>query len=426
VTIGTGTSSHDNVYHNFALLHADGTFSGRVREATGDASGIAVELERCETYVAAAAEDDPDTPEDETVERCRGEDWGPQRDDASRAGNWDFPSLREGYYVVNVAAVNHRRAKWDAAGINDDAADCGPGSSMPEGSTAETCDQYRTVRAINDLRGKRAFNPGGQTFFVYNSSLRDADVMATLSVKGVTTPKKNPVAADHVELATYTAGTQDGSGMNDGDVSITGTVTWRAASVAVRATVSPGASYVVRAPGVTTSGAAGAATTYTPSRTGARVPLPYDGTTRGTPGEAVETTITVAVTGENGYNDHEYTFAVSRAAPQDNELATADFTPNPSDGDGSTGTPFRFETASASDNSMRITINREHLGDDLDWYCAQTVEVVGQTGFDTESDACADETYTLTAGTTGTTYEVKMTSEDNVTTSYWINVRRAT
>ena len=422
VVVGTGASAVSNVFHNFALLHADGTFSGRVREASGDASGIAVELERCETYVAATDDGQGTT----TPEECRGEDWGPQRDDASRAGNWDFPSLREGYYVVNVAAVNHRRAKWDADGINDDAADCGPGSDMPEGSSAANCDQYRTVRAISDLRGKRGFNPGGQSFYVYNSSLRDADEMTTLSVKGVTTPKKNPVAADHVELATYTAAAQDASGMNETDVTITGTVTWRAASVAVRATVSPGASYVVRAPGVTTSGAAGAATTYTPSRTGARVPLPYDGTTRGTPGEAVETTITVAVTGENGYNDHEYTFAVSRAAPQDNELATADFTPNPTGGDGLSGTPFLFATVGPTDNSMRITINREHLGDDLDWYCAQTVEVVGQTGFDTESDACADETYTLTAGPNGTTYEVKMTSEDTVTTSYWINVRRGT
>ena len=87
-------------FHNFALLHKDGDFSGRVREARGEPQGIAAELRRCETYVVA-------------TETCREEtDFDAQTDNASSSGRWSFGSLREGWYAVNIAAATYNRAKW--------------------------------------------------------------------------------------------------------------------------------------------------------------------------------------------------------------------------------------------------------------------------------------------------------------------------
>ena len=94
-------------FRNFVLLHEDGEFSGRVVEARGEPEGIAVELRRCETFDG---------------EDCREETaFDEQTTDAGGNGRWDFPSLREGNYVVNIAATTYNRAKWGANGIDDDA-----------------------------------------------------------------------------------------------------------------------------------------------------------------------------------------------------------------------------------------------------------------------------------------------------------------
>ena len=49
---------------NFALLHGDGTVTGRVREAAGNHEGITIELARCEVYTAAGVD-----PDNESIER---------------------------------------------------------------------------------------------------------------------------------------------------------------------------------------------------------------------------------------------------------------------------------------------------------------------------------------------------------------------
>ena len=90
--VGTADTDHADfsatfTYYNFALLHGDGEFSGRVFEARGEPGGIAVELRRCETYTP----DDATTDEDE--ERCREDtDFGAQTENAGSSGRWDFPA----------------------------------------------------------------------------------------------------------------------------------------------------------------------------------------------------------------------------------------------------------------------------------------------------------------------------------------------
>ena len=52
-------------------------------------------------------------------------DHAAQTENAGSSGRWDFPSLREGYYVVNVAATTYSQARFDDDGmIDDDAPDC--------------------------------------------------------------------------------------------------------------------------------------------------------------------------------------------------------------------------------------------------------------------------------------------------------------
>ena len=98
-------------FYNFALLHGDGEFSGRVFEARKEPGGIAVELRRCETYTAEV----PGDGEDATDESCREDkDYGAESEDAGSTGRWDFANLREGYYVANIAATTYNRAKWGA------------------------------------------------------------------------------------------------------------------------------------------------------------------------------------------------------------------------------------------------------------------------------------------------------------------------
>ena len=131
----TATTSETFKFENFALLHMDGEYLGRVYEARNDAGDIAVELRRCETYT----DDDNDDGTTGDI-RCREEtDFDAQTENTSSRGTWTFDGLREGFYAVNVAATNYRQAKWDSDGIDDDAANC-------TGSTGDSPHRRRRVR----------------------------------------------------------------------------------------------------------------------------------------------------------------------------------------------------------------------------------------------------------------------------------------
>ena len=311
---GTTTT---NRYNNFALLHADGTFSGRVVEARDDAGDVRVELRRCLTYTPDNA-----TTTDVDEELCVEEvDYRPEGGFTTAAGNWEFSNLREGIYSVNADATGYLRAKRTAAGkIDDDAANCGPNSDKPGASTAATCDQYRTVAVIDSLKGQRAFNPGGQTFYVYSGSMSSLDVMTNLSIKGITA-----VGGDSTEMVTASdtaalkAHTQDdATGAFAMPVTNAAPVTYKAAAIVVKATVSSGAEYVV------TRGTK----VYKPTKTGgARVPLlatatPAAGGADVSAETVIQNALSVVVTAQNGYHDYGHTFTATRTNPAGNNLAS--------------------------------------------------------------------------------------------------------
>ena len=315
----------DFVFFNFALLHGDGEFSGRVREARGDPEGIAVELRRCE---------ETELDDDDDAESCTEElAFDAQTDNAGKTGLWSFPSLREGYYVANIAATTYNRAKWrfDAsrrAIIDDDAPNC-MGTATP---VEANCDGIRTTDLYGLLQGDDAFNRGGATFYVYNRTLSDADELTKLVVIG--DPDADSVGTDithgngsasneviaipDTRTGPMTALTQTRE--NPREVIFEGgVVEVKMGTTGTR--VSPGAAYTVRS--YTTD------PTRKASHSDGKVQLDVEPTGElGKPGAAIPTTIEIEVEAANGYDDHAYTFMVQREAPVDNNLTFIAANPN--------------------------------------------------------------------------------------------------
>ena len=302
-TVGTGAAAESFTYYNFALLHGDGEFSGRVFEARGDPGGIAVELRRCETYTP----DDATTDDDE--ERCREDtDFGAQTEDADSKGRWDFPSLREGYYVANIAATTYNRAKWNDDGIDDDAMDCEGGDE--DATEDATCDDARTVDKYGMLEGNRAFNRGGVTYYVYNRTLDEDDGAgeADIAIEGET-----DVDDGEVDLPELTDITEGGTGEVDD------AITWASKTITITPDIPARATFTakVMAGGKTISTGSGedgddVTLTLAANKTDAD-----DGSV---PADALENTVEFKVIAENGYHDLDYSFTVSRLNPVDANL----------------------------------------------------------------------------------------------------------
>ena len=303
-TVGTGAAAETFTYYNFALLHGDGEFSGRVFEARGEPGGIAVELRRCETYTAADGAD--------VEESCREDkDFGAQTEDADSKGRWDFPSLREGYYVANIAATTYNRAKWSDDGIDDDAMDCEGGDEADDG-----CDQVRTTDMYGMLEGHRAFNRGGVSYYVYNRTLDEDTETTNIVVTGTTN-----VDVGDDELATLTPITDvAGTGV------VNNNITWASKSITIEPTMGINSSRATFTARVTTGDVAPFKTISTGSGdAGDDVTLTLaanetDADDGSVPGEALVSTVRLTVTAENGYDDIEYSFTVSRANPVDAKL----------------------------------------------------------------------------------------------------------
>ena len=220
-TVGTGAAAETFTYYNFALLHGDGEFSGRVFEARGEPAGIAVELRRCETYTAEGV----DANDAAVEESCREDrNFGAQTEDADSRGRWDFPSLREGYYVANIAATTYNRAKWNDDGIDDDA--MGPAKAGTKNATADDgCDDVRTVDKYGMLEGNRAFNRGG--VYVTTSYNRTLDNDATEEGAEIEVEGTLDVDAGEVTLTTLDISAGDGTG------SVDDAVTWATRSITI-------------------------------------------------------------------------------------------------------------------------------------------------------------------------------------------------
>ena len=414
-------------FHNFALLHGDGDFSGRVIEARGESEGIALDLNRCETFTVVDAGADPPVVEDcDRVETT----FDRQIEDVDSRGRWEFTSLREGYYVTNIAGSSHNRAKWDADGIDDDAANC-------EGGTVEDidCHDDRTDDMFGMLEGKRAFNRGGATFYVYNDRL-DPDAVATaIELKGTL-----DIDDGEVDLPAPTS--LENAGTNTGQ----STITWASKSITITPDISSRATFEAT---VTTGDAnASPSTLKTISRASGEagdkdvsLTLAANATSAATGAvaatDALENTVNMRIVAENGYHDTEFSFVVSRANPADAQLSAMQFGLTRTEADGASG--FTFAEA---DDEQTVNVPEESPvgGTTMSLFIRVSGKAL-QEGIEvrhngTVLDALSPRTdqgalthdYRITIPNTGDlqghVVDVTVTSEDGVDFNYEMSLRR--
>ena len=286
VSNATGTVKADLV--NFALLYTDGSMSGRVREAASVPGNITIELARCDTYASGdrcATYDRVDFPTDRTQTLA--------------SGFWEFEDLTEGYYEVNVGDVGFKPANINATTlkIDDDEVD-------------NPADEERTrlVKGERDLAS-------GNNFYIYDGGKDDDDGLASLVVMGTQNVDIGEVALNGVAVpSAQGAGGSDAMGSIDA-------ITWASESITVIPTIAAGATYTVTIPGTTAAPMVVGRGTGASTDDGVEFKLPDYGTGHAMEGTDRETMVTVTVTAANGYNDHEYSFDVSLAAPAGDELA---------------------------------------------------------------------------------------------------------
>ena len=189
--------------------------------------------------------------------------------------------------------------------------------------------------------------------------------------------------------------------------------------------------------------------------------LDYNGTGSRDSTKVRENTLTVTVTAENGYDDHEYSLKVGRAAPsgrykestdikvlKDKRTDTDSTVTAKGDGPGtSIGKAWALETASSGKSIVNVRIDLDALGDpetlggdpeEDNTYCAQTVVKVNEYNDTTtiealnppdednyEDDICRNTRYRLIAARYGTLYELHLMSEDGMPETYYLEANRA-
>jgi hypothetical protein len=380
---GTSSTADDEsgILYNFALVYTDGQLTGVVNNMSGSNAGIDIELES----------------------PIPGQWIGPVVTGPS--GAFEVNSLWEG---IDYSAVI--QDKWwtptclNAAGYPDD--DAVDGNGM--------CNSEARTTLMAGIEGENDHENLG-TLHVYDNRLSDVVGLATLSVKGIT-----EIGGYAVEMVSGAIPAAGPGASTDISSNVTGTTTYRDNTVTVVATGPAGAGVTLSANGQATD---------------ATVDLRHNATGSASAGDARANDITVMVEAANGYNDHEYTFQVSRAAPAGNMLAGADImgSGTPVSGDGSNETPFKATTESTTDADVTLTFNLAMKGAGDDEYCAQSVSVKLRNAAndidaanDTDNDVCSGEQYALSAGASsvGNFYEVTITSEDDVEETYLLNVTK--
>ena len=366
VSNSTGTVSADFV--NFALLYADGTISGRVREASGNPGNITIELIRCKTY------------EDGECANYDRTNFPTQTTETKSNGTWEFNDLLEGWYEIYVGEAGYLAANVNGGQIDDDAS-----TESPEMLTG-------LVKGKRDLKA-------GRNFYVYDNGLDDDDDLGSdgVVIKGTTDPEEDPVE------------------LSDDDV-----ITWASKNVTVTPDIDNDASFAVRT-------ASRGTRPWPQSKGVATVEPDYNKTGSDDEGMVKATVITVSVTAENGYNDTDYTRTVYRAAPVGNDLAAGDFTVEAPSGATvratSAGGVDAFTVNVANDvDELTFTVDLEDIE-------KQSVAVeMGGTSVDASDRKRGDRDnevrfeVDLDAG--ANTIEVTVTSEDDVDQAYQLVVRR--
>ena len=390
VTVSNARGTVSASFVNFALLYVDGSISGRVREASGSPGNITVELIRCETYDAGDAECD-------TYDR---DNFPTQTRETASNGTWEFDDLLEGWYEVYVGEAGYLAADIDADyRIDDDG-----GMESPEMHTGL-------------LKGRRDL-ASGNNFYVYDNGLDDDDDLGDIEVEGTTDPDEDPE-----DLAATAAIAAQGANMATAITGVSSTpITFGSESVTVEPDVHRDATFKV------TTGAGTTLKSWPISSSGvATVDLDWNKT--GTDGEGMgpkETEITVSVTAENGYDDHDYSFSAFRMDPVGNDLMASDFMVEE---------PSGAEIMSAFGQIDQFTVNVAEDADELTFTVEledieKQVLMVSMDGDEVmpsnrkRADRADEQRYEVELDDGANTIELMVTSEDEIERSYQLVVRR--
>ncbi len=372
-----GTNPVTATLQNFALVYKTSNVSGNVNDVSSNSSGIIVETAICRTYTPG--NDGPDGVADTGDDVAANCNW--QREDVmdtrtANGGDYDFNGLLEGYYAVWYTGGGLAPAMLDAMGKPDD-----------DGTVASPSSHISSVMGWNQYSTDNDFH-------VYNTQAGTADELTSLVVK------EFQADGDSVDLGAdlSSIAAQAGTG-TDAVTLTTTTIEYASGGVTVRTKQSTGAS-------------ARASIDDDDFSVGS---LPFNKTGTADAGTPIATTITVTVTAANGYNDHEYTFAVTRSVPANNTPTSVT-----ADGGGVTwgGGTFHDQTIAADAANADIVVDLEE---------GQMVEVlVGGNAVEGKAGTTDDTIHTFSVATAvgQTVVTVKVTSEDGVAASMVVNFRR--
>ena len=379
---------------NFALVYTDGELSGGVSNVSGGEEDIDLRIYR-------------------------------ERDDrltevtTDNLGRFETGELTEGSYRIEIEDARFAApCLTSATGTPDDDA--------PDDDADGECDHVAVLEIDADLRGRQA-HANLDILHVYDTKLFADDSFGDLP--GIKARMQGRYSRTYNDTVTWTPDwTREQDTEETRSTTLAGTTSWASKSVTFSfpedGSIPAGAGVVV-----------GKDTTVCADHT---CELDYNKT--GTLGHSPkETTLTVMVTAENGYNDHIYSVVIARANPVDNELASdrvrrhdGDSTYTNANGYGTLDEPYTLQTDSAAVSSLTLHVNLKHLGVlDLNAACAQSLIVKDnpndeelEADADARDDICANERYTLNVAEDGSRYTLHVFSEDGVEKVHHLAVSR--
>ena len=390
VTVSNTRGTVSASFVNFALLYVDGSISGRVREPSGSHGNITVELIRCDTYDA----------DDEECGRYDRDNFPTQTTETKSNGTWEFDDILEGWYEIYVGEAGYLAADID----DDDVIDDDGGNESPEMHTGL-------------LKGKRDL-ASSNNFYVYDNGLDDDDDMEEIEVEGTTDPDEDPedlaasanIGAQGARMATAITGVRSTP------------ITFGSKSVSVEPDIHRDATFTA------TTGAGKTLKSWPVSRGVATVGLDWDKTgSKDDKGAATKATeITVTVTAENGYDDHDYTFSASRMNPVGFDLLASDFVVE---------APAGSDVVAAFGQIDQFTVNVAEKADELTFTVEledieKQVLMVSMGGDEVEpsnrkrADRADEQRYEVELDDGATIIDLMVTSEDDEEQSYQLIVRR--
>ena len=357
---------------NFALVYTDNNVSGSVTNLSGSDDGdITVELAHCEAY--------------STSDGC---EWGNiVKMETNSKGSYEFSDLMEGYYEVWFTGGGLAAANVDDKGKPDDDGDT-------SGATSHTA----------SVMGRDDYSTGNN-FIIYSKRAGTADILTSLVVMEVDADGEETDHADGVAIPSQSSDGQDAVDLGGPEID------WASLGVAIETKRSSGASVSV---GLTKAVSGHSASD-----------LPFNVTGSGE-NQSLATEITVTVTAANGYNDHDYSFSVSRANPVGNSLAAGDF---------DVEDPADARVAHAFGRVDRFTVNVAEAATDMTFTVTlediDKQDLVVELGGKEQDPASREDDdddnelrYEVELSTGANTIDMMVTSEDGEDREHQLVVRR--